>query len=157
MGGVRHRCEQGAQKRPWPPGEKDRDTATGACVVSVYMAVSVNLCVHCAGRVCAHAHAYLVTLFCWETTAALDSHLPALLVCFLSLFPFPLDAFCPLRILHFSWTSPYSSLWTPAPRLLHICKDPCSSTWSSFTSGFFLLPLNTISGPLIFPKIAHRG
>lgn len=53
MGGVRHRCEQGAQKRPGPPGEKDGDTATGACAVSVYMAVSVNVCVHCAGRVCA--------------------------------------------------------------------------------------------------------
>lgn len=47
-GGVRHGCEPRAQGRPGPAGEKDGDTATGACAVSVHGCVNVR--VHCAGR-----------------------------------------------------------------------------------------------------------
>lgn len=96
--------------------------------------------------------AYLVIIFYWEITAALDSHLLALFICFLRQsipFPFVFGHFLPLKS-----TSLFPSPGDPFIYLCgyqHLCfgthfQDPCSSIQSNFTTNFLFLLLNAISG-----------
>lgn len=108
--------------------------------------------VHTSSRVSGSTFLLGRSLLLWTLTYLLFAHL------FSQPVPIPSGHFLPLKNTALLLDIPLIHLCGhQLLSLLHIFKDPCSSTWSSLLQVSFSLPSNTISGPLIFSQNCPQG